>query len=131
MFCSDRVMKELNRAWLGRDRPTNVIAFSSPWMARYTDRGGPVALRPGMLDDLALEAGPELHLGDVAVSVDTARREQGDARAKDPRILFLAIHGVLHILGWDHQDQKASRRMNRLTERLCTLSGQRSSSRSR
>lgn len=113
LLCSDRVIQDLNRRWLGRDRPTSVIAFPSPALEAHTSRTGPLDPVPGVLDPF-VEAGPPSHLGDVAVSVDTARRES----RTDDRILYLALHGLLHVLGWDHDGERAWRRMHRVTLRL-------------
>jgi len=117
LLCSDRVIRELNRDWLKRDRPTNVIAFPSPVLQAHTQVTGPLAPRPGALDGCVLAAGPPVHLGDIAVSVDAALREAG-AIARDERVLYLALHGLLHILGWDHVSDISWRRMHRATLQL-------------
>ena len=117
LLCSDRVIRELNLGWLGRDGPTNVIAFPSPVLQAHTQVTGPLAPRPGALDGCVPAAGPPAHLGDIAVSVDTALREAG-AVGRDERVLYLALHGLLHILGWDHENDISWRRMHRATLRL-------------
>ncbi len=117
LLCSDRVIRDLNREWLGRDGPTNVIAFPSPVLQAHTRVTGPLPPRPGVLDGCVPAEGPPVHLGDVAVSVDTALREAGDL-GRDERIQYLALHGLLHILGWDHPNDPAWRRMHRATLRM-------------
>jgi probable rRNA maturation factor len=75
----DREITELNRQYLGRDRPTDVIAFSL---------GG-----PGQL------------LGDVYVGYDQAVRQADEAGVtRDEELVRLAVHGTLHVLGHDHPD---------------------------
>ena len=86
MLCSDRVIQDLNRGWLDTDGPTNVIAFPSPDMASLTDSSGPLSVCPGVLDEISDPDGPPIHLGDIAVSVETARREQRHAGGNRKRI---------------------------------------------
>lgn len=94
LVVSDREMRRLNRVWRGRDRSTDVLSFS-----QAEGEGG----APGGL------------LGDVVISVDTARRqaaERGVAVGKEADRLL--IHGVLHLLGYDHEVSPAeARRMQR------------------
>ena len=80
----DRSMRVINRTYLARDRPTNVISFSQ----QEGDCGG---LAPDML-------------GDVIISADTSAREaeQGDMLPFD-RLCFLLLHGILHLCGFDHE----------------------------
>ncbi|MBE0616747.1 MAG: rRNA maturation RNase YbeY [Proteobacteria bacterium] len=89
-LCDDPSIQELHREYLGEDTPTNVISF---------------AQREGEFGDLE----PEV-LGDVVVSVDTARRDAEESGgALEDEVLFLCIHGVLHLLGYDHEKGQAAR----------------------
>ena len=94
VLVSDCVIRELNRRWRGRDRPTDVLAFPQT--------EGPVSPPDGML-------------GDVVISVDTARRqaaERGTTVGREADRLL--IHGLLHLLGYDHELSAAeARRMQR------------------
>jgi len=94
LLCSDAVMRGLNRAWRGVDRPTDVLAF-----AQHEGPGG----------------APAGLLGDVAISVDTARRQAAERRVSLGRECErLLVHGVLHLLGYDHERSPAeARRMQR------------------
>ncbi|RJX28755.1 MAG: rRNA maturation RNase YbeY [Desulfarculus sp.] len=99
LIVDDEEMAELNRRWLGRQGPTNVLAFSQ--------REGP--------------AGPHSELlGDVVVSQETCAREVVEHDLEpDQHLLRLIIHGVLHLLGYEHeQGGPAARRMEELTEQL-------------
>jgi rRNA maturation RNase YbeY len=87
-LCSDVAMRELNRAWRGKDKPTDVLAF---------------AQREAQHADAAL-------LGDVVISVDTARRQAKRGLAAE--LLHLASHGLCHLLGYDHRDDREERDMN-------------------
>jgi len=74
----------LNRTWLGKDRPTNVISF-----AMQEGEGA------GVQADL---------LGDVVISVETAARDAAEAGvAVENELYFLLLHGILHLLGYDHE----------------------------
>lgn len=93
---SDREMRRMNAAYRDVDAPTDVLSFPS----------GP--------------DGPSL--GDVAIAVGVARRqavEHGHSLATELRIL--ALHGLLHLLGYDHEDDNG--RMRRLEERLRRRAG--------
>ncbi|RLC25225.1 MAG: rRNA maturation RNase YbeY, partial [Deltaproteobacteria bacterium] len=93
----------LNERYLNRKGPTNVLAFPMS--------GGPA---------------PDIEsamLGDVVVSVDTARREADVAgETMEKAVNRLLIHGVLHLLGFDHETGAAdARRMEREENRLMGL----------
>lgn len=84
LLTGDERIRELNSWYLKRDRPTNVLAFP------MTEKNGPEP-ESGML-------------GDIAVSIDTAGREAGDMGISlNDRVLQLLIHGLLHLLGYDHE----------------------------
>lgn len=94
MLCSDAVIHALNRDWRGRDRPTDVLSFA---------QGEGEGARPAGL------------LGDVVISVDTARRQAAERGATLGRETDrLLVHGLLHLLGYDHEGSPAeARRMQR------------------
>jgi len=80
----DAEMRRLNLDYRGVDRPTDVLAFSQT---------------EGEFGDVA----PDI-LGDVVVSVDTARRQAKKAgHALEQELDLLITHGVLHLLGYDHE----------------------------
>lgn len=100
-FVGDRAIRAMNRDYRGRDRPTDVLSFPGDWTA-----GEAAARTP---------EGP--HLGDVAVSVPTARRQAAAAGVPVERELRrLLLHGVLHCLGHDHETDGGA--MERLERRL-------------
>jgi len=84
VIVDDEKMANLNRIYLGRSGPTNVIAFRM--------QEGPFShINPNLL-------------GDVVISVDTAIREAQDAQIPvEFRIDQLLIHGILHLFGFDHE----------------------------
>jgi len=104
LFVNDRAIRRLNRDYRQKDRPTNVLAF---------------ALRDG--EDQRHHATPERkHLGDVVISLETTTREAvAYSRRTDEHLLTLLIHGLLHLLGYDHERADAERRrMERRERRL-------------
>ena len=80
----DRSIRCINREYLDRDRPTNVISFSQ-------QEGD--------------SAGMATHiLGDVIISADTSAREAAQGGlAPFERLCFLLLHGILHLCGYDHE----------------------------
>ncbi len=84
----DAAIAAINRQYLDRSGPTNVISFS---------------MREGAFGELH----PEL-LGDVVISAETARREAGAAAMPVGRRLDqLLVHGILHLFGYDHETPEA------------------------
>lgn len=92
-FSGDRTLRRMNRDFRGKDRPTDVLSF------------------PG-------EAGPDgRHLGDVVISVETARRQAAElGHPVEQELRILCLHGLLHCLGYDHETDDGT--MDRLERRL-------------
>jgi len=102
VLTSDATIHALNRDYRKKDRPTDVLAF---------------AMHEGEMGD----AGGDL-LGDVIVSVETARRQARRARRELAlEVTMLMVHGVLHLLGWDHETATKDRAMRAETARLVAL----------
>lgn len=97
----DATVQALNRDYRGIDRPTDVLSF---------------AQREG--EDLpGGEVSPVL--GDIVISLDRARAQAGEyGHSLERELGFLAVHGVLHLLGWDHADPEAEARMMARTEAI-------------
>jgi probable rRNA maturation factor len=98
---SDRKMREFNRRYRERDAPTDVLSF------------------PGDDTDAIDE---RRYLGDIAISVDTAARQARERNhALDRELEVLALHGYLHLLGFDHErDAGEMMRVQRRLERSLT-----------
>lgn len=90
LFVDDEGIRDINRRFLNRDHPTNVISFSM-WEGEFGD------INPHIL-------------GDIVISVETALRDAGKL---DDELDFLMIHGLLHLLGYNHEDtsEDEARRM--------------------
>jgi len=98
VLVDDEEITRLNRHYFLRNRPTNVISF--PMAA-----GDPAAINPYLL-------------GDVVVSADTAKRQARAVGGKvEEEVFFLLIHGILHLLGYDHEGLPAERRKMEAKER--------------
>lgn len=97
LLTDDGEIKDLNRTYRGRDKPTDVLSF--PMGDRIGDR---------------------LLLGDVVVSLDTARRRAEETGSPLERVVLnLLIHGIIHLLGYDHErGGEEERRFRELEEKL-------------
>jgi probable rRNA maturation factor len=99
LLCDDAVIRALNRDFRRRDRPTDVLSFS---------------MREGEGGRL-----PRAPLGDVVISVETARRQARRAkRTITAEVTMLLAHGLLHLLGLDHRTEAQGRRMRARTDAL-------------
>lgn len=111
---SDARMRELNRRHRRQDRPTDVLAF--PLSAVRRSRSAAPVQGP-VPDREQRAAGREL--GDVAIATGVARRQAREAgHSYDAELRVLALHGLLHLLGYDHHDTNDRGRMARLEARL-------------
>jgi probable rRNA maturation factor len=100
VLTNDDQIQKLNRIYRKKNRPTDVLAFAQ--------REGEIGAPAGRL------------LGDVVVSVPTARRQAAQrGESLGAELTMLLAHGLLHLLGWDHQTVADDRRMRKETVRLC------------
>ena len=98
----DAGIRALNRRWRGADKPTNVLSF-------------PAAAAPSIVPR---------HLGDIAISYETAMREaEAEGRPFDHHVAHLAVHGFLHLLGYDHQSDAAAEAMEALERKILARLG--------
>jgi len=96
VISDDDALEDLNRRFRGVARPTDVLSFEHQTRGPYS---------------IGMVGFPQ-HLGDVVISLDRAR-EQADAAGgtlKD-EVQLLAVHGVLHLLGHDHADERDKEQM--------------------
>ena len=100
LIVDDQQIARLNQQYLNREGPTNVIAF---------------AMQEGPFSDIS----PDL-LGDVVISAETAHR-QAHAAGRNMLDYFnqLLIHGILHLLGYEHENDKSeARKMEQKTKEV-------------
>jgi rRNA maturation RNase YbeY len=91
LLSNDRRLRELNRDYRGKDRPTDVLSFP------YDDLAGPI--------------------GDVVISVDRATAQAGErGHSLQREMELLTLHGTLHVCGYDHETDDGT--MDRLERRL-------------
>ena len=103
---SDAEIARLNRAFRGKDKATDVLSF--PANAKERSRTARHALRNGTGSS---------YLGDVAIAPRVARRNaRRFGRSVPDELRILILHGVLHLLGYDHESDNGE--MNRLEQRL-------------
>ena len=86
---NDDTLQSLNREWRDKDKPTNVLSFPA--------------------NDIKVGEPAGILLGDIAISLETARREAGLETDKfDNHLSHLIVHGFLHLFGYDHEiDEEA------------------------
>ena len=104
ILTNDRAIGALNRQLRGRDKPTNVLSFPMPKpVVKPTSKSGP---------------GGAHHLGDIVIAYETTAREARDeGKPFDHHLAHLALHGFLHLLGYDHESHRQAETMER-RERL-------------
>ncbi len=99
LLCSDAYIKKLNRKYRGVDASTDVLAFS-------------------MHEDRFSKVHPEI-LGDVVISLETASRQAKRFRhSLDEEIVLLVIHGILHLVGYDHLKKKDKELMRKKEKQI-------------
>jgi probable rRNA maturation factor len=93
---TDEELRRLNRDYAGKDSVTDVLSFE----------------------------GSKQHVGDLAISWPTVLRQAREHRhTEETELGLLAVHGLLHLLGWDHVRAPERKEMNRLTRAALRLSG--------
>jgi probable rRNA maturation factor len=89
----DSAVRALNRTWRGKDEPTNVLSFPA------TEQNH----------------GPPLHLGDIVIAYETTAREaKAEGKPFHHHLAHLAVHGFLHLAGYDHVAEKEAKVMENL-----------------
>ena len=95
VLADDAEIRDLNRRWRGKDAPTNVLSFPAE-----AERPAPDA---------------PLLLGDVVLAFETVSREAAaQDKSLDRHVRHLIVHGVLHLLGYDHEVEPEALRMEAL-----------------
>jgi probable rRNA maturation factor len=92
VLTNDSAIRKLNRTWRGKNEPTNVLSFPA-------DQHG----------------GPHRLLGDVVIAYETLAREaRAERKPFDHHLAHLAVHGFLHLCGYDHESDRQAATMERL-----------------
>jgi probable rRNA maturation factor len=104
ILVGDRKIRKLNREFFQKDHPTNVLSFS------YREEGKSIYHK---IESKDIE-------GDIIVSLDTVLAESDDGYlSEEERVFFYVLHGILHIIGYDHVGEiKESRKMRKMETTL-------------
>jgi probable rRNA maturation factor len=112
LITDDPSIAVLNAEWRQQEGPTDVLAFAAQ----------EAPLPPGALAELG--ADEPLELGDIVISLETAARQAQDHdHDLEWELRFLASHGLLHLLGWDHPDAPSLESMLARQEQLLAKEG--------
>ena len=99
VLSDDSAIRALNRNWRGKNAPTNVLSFP--------------AATPGK----ARSAFP--YVGDIVIAYQTTAREAvAEGKPFNHHLTHLAIHGLLHLLGYDHENDRDAQKMERLERKI-------------
>ena len=107
MLTDDSGIRTLNNNWRGQDKPTNVLSFP--------------ALQP--TGKQSADDAPRM-LGDIAIAYETTRREADDEQKPfDHHLSHLAVHGFLHLVGYDHEKDDDAEAMESLEQEILAQLG--------
>ncbi len=99
LFTGDEAIRQVNRKWRGMDKPTNVLSFPA------VSDADPARLPPV--------------LGDIVFGVETIAREAKlEDKPFDHHLIHLIVHGLLHIFGYDHEQEPDAKAMEALEQRI-------------
>jgi len=104
LFASDETLQSVNREWRAKDKPTNVLSF------------------PTDVIELGKVTSPML--GDIAISLETAKREADlENKSYDHHLTHLIVHGFLHLFGYDHEKEEEAIQMETLETKILQTLG--------
>jgi probable rRNA maturation factor len=107
MLTDDAGIRTLNSNWRGIDKPTNVLSFPA---LQPSGPGGP-------------DEAPRM-LGDIAIAYETTRRQAEDEQKPfDHHLSHLAVHGFLHLIGYDHEKDGDAEAMETLEQEILAQLG--------
>jgi probable rRNA maturation factor len=99
VLSDDSAIRTLNRDWRGKNAPTNVLSFP--------------AAQPGK----SRSAPP--YIGDIVIAYQTVAREAvAESKPFNHHLAHLAIHGFLHLLGYDHENDRDAQKMEQLERKI-------------
>lgn len=104
VFTNDADIREINGKWRYIDKPTNVLSFPA------------FALQPGQE--------PGEILGDIVIARETVAREAAEEhKSFDDHLSHLVVHGLLHLMGYDHQNDEEAEQMETLERKILASLG--------
>lgn len=108
-FVDEEKIHEINRQYRKIDRPTDVISFA------FLDE---------VENEIKIQGDVMLMLGEIFISVDQAKQQAKEYQHSLHRELcFLFVHGLLHLLGYDHQDEEEEKEMFQIQEEILQEKG--------
>lgn len=106
MLTNDAGIRTLNSNWRGMDKPTNVLSF------------------PALQPTASAPAGAPRMLGDIAIAYEITRREADEEEKPfDHHLSHLAVHGFLHLIGYDHENDDDAEAMEGLEREILAQLG--------
>ena len=106
MLTDDGGIRTLNKNWRGLDKPTNVLSF------------------PALQPTAGAPADAPRMLGDIAIAYETTRKEADDEEKPfDHHLSHLAVHGFLHLIGYDHEKDDDAETMETLEAEILAQLG--------
>lgn len=106
IITDDEALRELNRRFRGVDAPTDVLSFGAGTEEHF----------------VSAPEGPP-YLGDVVISYQRALAQAEElGQAAGSELKLLVVHGILHLLGYDHQEEAAARKMREREEHILSNS---------
>lgn len=107
---SDAEVQTLNRQYRGKDKPTNVLSFPM--------------VQPDLIETLANTDDGEVLLGDIVLAHETCAREAADRNVPlEAHATHLIVHGVLHLLGYDHMNDAEAEAMEAIERHVMAALG--------
>jgi probable rRNA maturation factor len=104
LLTDDQSIRTLNRQWRGHDKATNVLSFPAP----SADHGD----------------GTPVMLGDIVIAYETTAKEAAEeGKTFLHHLSHLAVHGLLHLLGYDHESHEEAEKMESLERRILARLG--------
>jgi probable rRNA maturation factor len=107
VLSNDSTIRALNRDWRGKNAPTNVLSF--PAAPDLSVRKAGSGKSPA----------PSPYIGDIVIAYQTTAREAvAEGKPFDHHLAHLAVHGFLHLLGYDHENDRDAEKMESLERRI-------------
>lgn len=108
VLADDEYIHQLNRQYRGKDCPTDVLSF---------------ALNEGEEPEI-LDGPEEILLGDIIISLETAARQAEEyGHSLERELAYLTVHGILHLLGYDHMTEDEKKEMRQEEEYILSFLG--------
>ena len=109
MFSNDETVRELNRAYRGKDKPTNILSFPVNTEVEPISQD-----QPGLEEDEEDD-----HIGDAILALETIVKEAVEQeKSFADHLTHLVIHGVLHLRGFDHETEAEALKMETMEKTL-------------